>query len=351
MSLPSLVAAYSSDSDSEDTSSTRVDVHKDENVPLTQSEASTSSSRMDLPAPKRANRAPVKRQIKVEAAPALAAEPPAPTPKRPRTTSSDTHTHSLLSMLPEPQHKEPIKKPGDVHQGPESLVDGDVRLVLHDTGSTKKKKGNDDFRAMLGLAPKPSKPATNKAPVIVEARPVSSPASEKKPPSTSQPASTLIHSLSAAPEVRERAPEPEPAPAPEPTSYPGWKQDADGGWYPVTPEAHAQYAAWAAQMQQEAEASMRTPGQTLAPMAEFDVAAEVQRVAPSRPASVSTPAPVRENLVSEKLRTDKFTNMRARTRGQLTSLLAMAHENRPMLEEKWAKGKSKMRENKKRYGF
>lgn len=351
MSMPSLVAAYSSDSDSEYASPTRVDVLKDEQLPLTQSEASTSGSRMDLPAPKRANRAPVKRQIKVEAAPALAAEPPAPPPKRPRTTSSDTPTHSLFSMLPEPKRKEPIKKSVDDNQGHESLVDDDVRLVIHDTDTTTKKKGNDDFRAMLGLAPKPSKPATNKAPVIVEARPVSSPASEGKPPSTNQPASTFTHSLSAAPEVRERAPTPEPAPAPEPTSYPGWKQDADGGWYPITPEAHAQYAAWAAQMQQEAEASVRTPALTSAPMAEFDVAAEVQRAAPSRPASVPTPKPVRENLVSEKLRTDKFTNMRARTRGQLTSLLAMAHENRPMLEEKWAQGKSKMRENKKRYGF
>ena len=87
--------------------------------------------------------------------------------------------------------------------------------------------------------------------------------------------------------------------------------------------------------------------------ATFDVSAELEHVPRILPNDTASPAhrSTRENLVSEKLRTDKFTNMRARTRGQLTSLLAMAHENRPMLEERWAQGKSKMRDNKKRYGF
>lgn len=342
MSTNSLVAAYASDSDSDDAPSTAPE--KLDATP--KAEAPEPGFQMGLPAPKYAHRATVRRQIKVEAAPDLAPEPPAPATKRPRMDASDARSHSLLSMLPEPQRKEPLRRPVDTDAPKETAVDDDVRLVVHDTGETKEKKGNEDFRAMLGLKPKTQKPAASKAPVVIQAPPPAQPtATKEKAPQ----APTYTLSLSAAPEVHERVHEPQPEP--QPASYPGWKQDADGGWYPVTPEAHAQYAAWANYAQQQAEAAALSQVPAKAPLADFDVAAEMQRAAPSRPAQTPPPKPERENLVSEKLRTDKFTNMRARTRGQLTSLLAMAHENRPMLEEKWAQGKSKMRENKKRYGF
>ncbi|WFD19426.1 hypothetical protein MCAP1_001656 [Malassezia caprae] len=336
----SLVAAYGSDSDSDDapSPSTLDSVKK--------SDVSAPGFHMGLPAPKNAHRAPVKRQIKVEAAPTVAPEPPAPATKRPRMSASDTPSHSLFSMLPEPQRKEPLRRPVDSDAAKETVVDDDVRLVVHETDDAKEKKGNEDFRAMLGLKPKTQKPAPSKPPVIIEAPSSTEPVTaEEQAPQT--PNYTL--SLSAAPDVGERAPEPEPEP--EPTSYPGWKQDASGGWYPVTPEAHAQYAAWANYAQQQAEASAMAQVPAKTPLTDFDVSAEMQRAGPLRPAQAPAPKPERENLVSERLRTDKFTNMRARTRGQLTSLLAMAHESRPMLEEKWSQGKSKMRENKKRYGF
>ncbi|WFD23040.1 hypothetical protein MEQU1_001724 [Malassezia equina] len=340
MSATSLVAAYASDSDSDDSLSP---VHSSGDLGPAKTE---SSFRMGLPAPKNAGRAPAKRQIKIEATPALVPEAPAPSAKRPRMNVSDTHSHSLFSMLPEPQQKEPLKKPMDSEAAKETILDDDVRLVVHDT-DTREKKGNEDFRAMLGLQPKSRTPAPSKPPVIIQASlPTQVPAMEEAAP----PPTTHTHALSAAPDVEERAP-PEVEPEPEVTSYPGWKQDADGGWYPVTPEAHAQYAAWASHAQQEAEAAAMAHVPKKAALADFDVAAEMQRAGPSRPTTAPAPKPERENLVSERLRTDKFTNMRARNRGQLTSLLAMAHENRPMLEEKWAQGKSKMRENKKRYGF
>lgn len=338
----SLVAAYASDSDSDDAPSP---VHDKEDA-VNKAEAPTPGFQMGLPAPENTHRAPVKRQIKVEAAPALVPEPPTHATKSARTSSSGTHSHTLFSMLPEPQRKEPLRKPVDSDAIKETVLDDDVRLAVHDTGNAKEKKGNEDFRAMLGLKPKPQKSALSKAPVIIQASLPSKPvAVEEQAPQ----ASTYTLSLSAAPEVHERAHE--PVPEPVPASYPGWKQDADGGWYPVTPEAHAQYASWANYTQQQAEASAMAQVPAKAPLTDFDVAAEMQHAAPPRLVQAPTPKPERENLVSEKLRTDKFTNMRARTRGQLTSLLAMAHESRPMLEEKWAQGKSKMRENKKRYGF
>ena len=43
--------------------------------------------------------------------------------------------------------------------------------------------------------------------------------------------------------------------------------------------------------------------------------------------------------------------MRARNRGQLSSLITRAQENRQALEQRWAQGKAKKREASKRYGF
>ena len=55
--------------------------------------------------------------------------------------------------------------------------------------------------------------------------------------------------------------------------------------------------------------------------------------------------------ISEKLQSERLTNMRARNRGQLSSLLMHAVETRDTLEERWSQGKAKRREASKRYGF
>lgn len=329
-----LVAAYDSDSDEDTTPrcSTEVLHH-------------APPSGLSLPPPKRP--APqVKRQIVVEPASSSRSSVEKPSPKRARheTNASSASTHSLLNMLPAPQNKASKRAPQPVRDNSDDdvLLEDDARMAVHHAPTEKPAKGNEDFRAMLGLAPKAPTKDQRQAPVIVSETHKGQPGPVHEE-TDAEPNLPATLPFSAAPDINERT-----KLEPEPTldSYPGWKRDPDGTWYPVTPEAHAVYAAWTQHAQQEAE--LHIPHH--ARVASFDASAELDRVA-KIPSQEPTPESRPESLVSEKLRSDKFTNMRARTRGQLTSLLAMAHENRPVLEERWSQGKSKMRENKKRYGF
>jgi len=303
-----------------------------------------------LPPPKKA---PHKRQIRVEITHEDTAQP-APAPiKKPRTdTMSNGSSHSLLGSLPAPQNKAPVKPPPSEVE-PETALDDDMRLSIQDTGAEKSSRGNEDFRAMLGLKPRTdsNKPSGRKAVILQEPKaPADTPEQHhESPTSTGSSHATL---LSAAPDVAEK-PEPEPEPEPEPMSYPGWRCDPDGSWYPVTPEAHAAYAAWAQQAQEtEALAAQaRDMPRDTSRLAVLDARAELDQAHTIRPPEPKQTKPEREFLVSEKLQSERFTNFRAKTRGQLTTLLAMAHERRGELEERWSRGKSKMRENRKRYGF
>lgn len=329
-----LVAAYDSDSDAEIDHSDALKTHHD-----------APPSGLSLPPPKRP--APqAKRQFVVESAPLPRSSDQNPLPKRARhdTKVSSTGTHSLLNMLPAPQNKASKRapKPARDESDEDLLLEDDARMTLHDVPNEKPAKGNEDFRAMLGLAPKAPTKEQRQAPVIVSETHHGhhETVHQENQTETNLPAAP---SFSAAPVVEDRT---KSEPEPTTNAYPGWKRDPDGSWYPVTPEAHAMYAAWAQYTQKEAE--LHVPHHL--PVTNFDASAELDRV-PKIPSQAPAPETRPESLVSEKLRTDKFTNMRARTRGQLTSLLAMAHENRPMLEERWSQGKSKMRENKKRYGF
>lgn len=330
-----LVAAYESESDEDTASNCSPEAHHE-----------APASGLSLPPPKRP--APqAKRQIVVESATPSHLSVEKPPPKRPRheMNASSASTHSLLNMLPAPQNTASKRAPKPVRDDSDDdvLLEDDARMTVHDVPSEKPAKGNEDFRAMLGLAPKAPTKDQRQAPVIVSETHKGQPGPLQQE-TDAEPNLPVASSFSAAPDIKECT---ESEPEPRMDSYPGWKRDPDGTWYPVTPEAHALYAAWAQHAQQEAE--LYTPHH--AQVVSFDASAELNRI-PKIPSQGPTPPETRpESLVSEKLRTDKFTNMRARTRGQLTSLLAMAHENRPMLEERWSQGKSKMRENKKRYGF
>ena len=329
-----LVAAYESDSDEEIAPSDAVNAHHD-----------APPSGLSLPPPKRP--APqAKRQIVVESAPSSRSSDEKPLPKRARhdKNASSTGTHSLLNMLPAPQNKASKRtpKPARDESDEDVLLEDDARMTLYDVPNEKPAKGNEDFRAMLGLAPKAPTKDQRQAPVIVSETHHGQHETVQQESQT-EPELTAAPSFSAAPVIEDRI---KSEPEPSMDAYPGWKRDPDGSWYPVTPEAHAIYAAWAQYAQKEAELQVPHHAQ----VATVDASAELDRI-PKAPSQAPAPETRPESLVSEKLRTDKFTNMRARTRGQLTSLLAMAHENRPMLEERWSQGKSKMRENKKRYGF
>lgn len=357
---PSLVAAYASDSD------------EDEAVPnAAQEQVETPAPRasgLALPPPKKGGA--TKRQIHVDLAPAPQENEPAPA-KRPRM-QAQPGAHGLLSMLPTPSAAKPAKPKEEARV--ENSVEDDARLSIVDDAKAGEAKGNNDFRAMLGLAPK-SAPKTERAKPVILNEPAREPPAEKQDtiphdtPTTgffapgvdenagpsARPSSSFR--VSAAPDVEAKAPEPEPEPEVDlQDQYPGWRCDPDGSWYPVTPEAHAQYAAWA--QHAEAEAAERAALQSKSDampdpskMHTFDAGEALQSAEHARPPPPVNKKPKVEWQISDKLQSERLTNTRARNRGQLSALLAQAQESRDVLEEKWAQGKAKRRENSKRYGF
>ncbi|KAI3625433.1 hypothetical protein CBS9595_000794 [Malassezia furfur] len=374
---PSLVAAYASDSDEDEPQLTASAAQP----PTVASEPGARASQepelprapprasgLALPPPK-AGTSTAKRRIHVELEPAHTDADEIEAPKRPRMERSEG-PHGLLGMLPAPKSNKSIVKPSTDESRPENAVDDDARIALVDTQDTGAAKGNDDFRAMLGLAPKAPQPERTKPKVIETASPVApasmiptdTPSTSALAPSTNEQPTTSTAAkfrISAAPDVatsssgRDSEPEPEVDVA---ALYPGWRQDPDGSWYPVTPEAHAAYAAWAAQAEAEAQAqaAFRSKSDVVpeaSQLATFDAAAELRNAPPSQAALPANKKPKVEWNISEKLQSERLTNMRARNRGQLSSLLMHAVETRDTLEERWSQGKAKRREASKRYGF
>lgn len=362
---PSLVAAYASDSDDDEQPAVAHPVQgayreaqESQKAPERSSEKVPKPSGLALPPPK--SRAPQgKRQIHIDLEPVQEDAAPAE-PKRPRMEAREGG-HGLLSMLPAPQSNKPLAKSQQDDARPENSVDDDMRLSIRDDGKSNNAQGNEDFRAMLGLAPKPARKEQAK-PVVVQAPSHSAyiPQDTHTPSTSSDPPqrNTASHlHVSAAPEVDAKKPEPLPEQEYDLAAmYPGWRCDPDGSWYPVTPEAHAQYAAWIQHAEAESQAQTAYQSKSDAPpdpsrMRAFDAGQELQDAQAHRPSPPANKKPKVEWQISEKLQSERLTNMRARNRGQLSSLLMQAAENREMLEERWAYGKSKRREASKRYGF
>lgn len=215
--------------------------------------------------------------------------------------------HGLLSMLPAPTRKSPPTSP----RRREEDQSGKVRLNTNEPtpsfGQNDKKKGNADFRAMLGLKPKvPLADVTSNeswekttkgmliplghqdAPLDAQQRrlrmdftPQQTTAQQGEPPLREQEAAAspdhwreqankftgldffgLAPSTSTAeklPSGFAKAPASETSTMPssltttrvlsvapkieEPTPYPGWVQNPDGSWIAVTPEAQEVFAA------------------------------------------------------------------------------------------------------------
>ena len=72
-------------------------------------------------------------------------------------------------MLPAPQNKASKRtpKPARDESDEDVLLEDDARMTLYDVPNEKPAKGNEDFRAMLGLAPKAPTKDQRQAPVIV----------------------------------------------------------------------------------------------------------------------------------------------------------------------------------------
>lgn len=369
-------------------------------------------------------------------------------------SASSSSAHSLFGMLPAPTRKGPPTPPP--REAPDearmTIVETDDGGREGNSGSgAAAKKGNADFRAMLGLKPVEKK-ATAAAPAsgeglavpgaiakVASGSPSASTSSSNGKASTSkQPAVPPLATATTAPT---KAPKPAPQPVdffglaqptppaapvasssrtPQPASsississaptlstshdpYPGWAQNPDGSWIPVTPEAHEAFALaqreqqhQAAQAEAEAQAGGLDERQRLQLVAagysdvdklqSVDAAQAAALKRGGRPVDVggagadaqsaasrldakyaAAAAASKERAEGEDAYDedddrgassssrgggrDKLTTHRARGKGQLSSLFAQADEKRGDLEEKWARARENKRGAASRYGW
>ncbi|PWN53557.1 hypothetical protein IE53DRAFT_383941 [Violaceomyces palustris] len=362
--------------------------------------------------------------------------------------------HSLFGMLPAPKRPADIaKQQADEAQQPHMTIrEGAMKIIeVESTGdqadendaeeskpANQGRKGNDDFRAMLGLKPsnkpvKSKQPADTKPPERASTAKSSSattttisiapqmslaPSSASRMETNPIPAEdpTDFFSLSATASTSSNLERVEEAAAPGflksmavssapvvelkskdnakeeeegfgPTSYPGWQQDPDGSWVPITPKAHEQYAKWlrtngeggsqgATINYDDPSRRMRNNGAggggfDVSELARAGLRSEdlvdyrVDTSAQPAPHGSSTLDNVYSSVASQiaassgssgggegaSSKLGKLTNQRARQKGQLTSLLAIAEEKRGELKQKWEMGKSAKSQGRMKYGF
>ncbi|KAK0529139.1 hypothetical protein OC834_003813 [Tilletia horrida] len=143
----------------------------------------------------------------------------------------------------------------------------------------------------------------------------------------------------------------------------GWAQDPDGTLYPVTPQAHEQYAQWQAAQKraQEAEAATKKassdgkggamPSYSAADLANSSRSGGAASSSALDSKYAAAAAAVAGEADGQPAARGKAVNFRARNKGQLSAVLAMANERRDELEEKYAKGRDRQRDARQRYGF
>ncbi|KAL9936359.1 hypothetical protein V8E36_004427 [Tilletia maclaganii] len=197
----------------------------------------------------------------------------------------------------------------------------------------------------------------------------------------SRPASSSLSSIPAAPAVPSASkaaglPSTTNDEADEQGGIPfGWAQDPDGTLYPVTPQAHEQYAQWQAAQQRakDAEAAARDTQDPvdghlsegggegkkgdLPSFSASDLAGSRKPGDPTSSALDAKYAAAAASAAGEgsgeagAAPRNKGTSFRARNKGQLSALLAIANERRDELDDKHAKGKDRQRDARQRYGF
>ncbi|PWN37475.1 uncharacterized protein FA14DRAFT_14361 [Meira miltonrushii] len=293
--------------------------------------------------------------------------------------------HSLLNMLPPPKHQKPIlpaKKKDEIEEdninnlGLQSSSASSGALTLVDPDLDKNKaKGNNDFRAMLGLkdstnaktGPKIRQEATsvaqdeelNKSRSSSSKDLTSTIAHETSIPPPTQSFQRSAFTISAAPTIEEEQriePDAIQEQAIDSTDpYAGWQQGPDGSWFPVTPEAHAQYQQFLSEQshRNDAEKDSLQAGQANTSH-KPSIDSNIDRKYALAAASVAGPGQSTIHIPDEKegeKKNEKSLNLRAKRKGQLSSLIAQAEEKKDELEEKWAKGRSARNEAKSRYGF
>lgn len=380
--------------------------------------------------------------------------------KKPKLSASrpdaSSNRHSLFGMLPAPKRKDDEvlaerKKEAEARRAAKALEESDTPALVaaplrisenalrspspeeSETAGTQREvslgastskpkgKNNDAFRAMLGLKPAATTPATpassasaptakdipttqtsmqpskllQSSSVLSKAADAGSTAASNKAesapfdffslgttPSTrsaaaSAPSSSL--SISAAPTVArpDTQTDAEQAHSAGDTSqYPGWQLDPDGSWIPVTPEAHAQLLAY--------QQSLSSPHDTHAAPSTNAASRGAANLDGTRDllAAGLTPDDIRSFDASSAARdaylsrgsgadedSDKYAAaaefaagnrevqqrkpgmLKGLRKGQLSSLVSLASENRSKLEERWQRGRDAQARRSNQYGF
>lgn len=331
-----------------------------------------------------------------------------------REASATGSGHSLFGMLPAPSKRAPTP-PKQANQS--SAEQGQRALEVRDQGddeASSSRKGNDHFRAMLGLQPttrkeRPSGQVPRKAASQSEAM-----QGGTKPPPHDTAATPLQRDAVDLPRETSRPQEAVPsesldeasttdffgipqarassssqadrhravsaisaAPAiDEAQTYPGWMQNPDGSWIPVTPDAQQQWAA-----QQAADDAMQAGNVDSRELSRLKAAGildlnTLRSVNASEQAksdewhrkphesgsttgmdskyaaaaAESASAAPHQQQPDEPPQRNNRTQ-RARRHGQLSALFSQADEKRESLEEKWAQGRANRRGAADRYGF
>lgn len=347
-----------------------------------------------LPAPKRKNdEVLAERKKEAEARKAARAQEESETPV---LAEAPLRINEDAAWSPSPEDSDSIR------------MDGQTQTEA--TGSKPKGKTNDAFRAMLGL-----KPAAKKTPTPATAttstssstfqapspKPVQRTAPSDKDTSSSTnvpdkaesaavdffslgPArpsngtASSSHSsslpISAAPvidhpEVQSDSHSSEPTD--DASEYPGWQLDPDGSWVPVTPEAHAQLLAYQESLSAAAPASSSAPsrgaanldgtrdllaaGLTPDDIQAFDASTAAQQAYlqgnGDKDDSDKYAAAAEFAAGNREVQQRKPGMLKGLRKGQLSSLVSLANENRSKLEERWQRGRDAQARRSSRYGW
>ncbi|CDR88899.1 uncharacterized protein SPSC_05731 [Sporisorium scitamineum] len=152
--------------------------------------------------------------------------------------------------------------------------------------------------------------------------------------------------------------------------YPGWQLDPDGSWVPVTPEAHAQLLAYQQSLPQATPSNTSTSksasnldgtrdllaaGLTPEDLRAFDASDAARQAyldANGDPADNDKYAAAAEfSAGNREVQQRKPGMLKGLRKGQLSSLVSLASENRSQLEKRWQKNREAQAQRSKRYGF
>ncbi|KAF6766969.1 Proline-rich protein PRCC [Kalmanozyma brasiliensis GHG001] len=280
------------------------------------------------------------------------------------------------------------------------------------SGSKSKGKNNDAFRAMLGLKPATPKPTPSTASAATASAaisrqqatalpsnsvsyflPQSEPAASRKiEPATpvdffslsadraSNSAASSSHapslSISSAPIIKDAGTNASSLAADasdDAAEYPGWQLDPDGSWVPVTPEAQAQLLAYQQSLPTSSQEATSTTSTAHKGASNLDGTRDLLAAGLTpediRAFDASTAAREAYQNAGDDADSDKYAaaaefaagnrdvqqrkpgTLKGLRKGQLSSLVSLANENRGQLEEKWKRGRDARARGANMYGF